>query len=350
MPSGSTRWIFLTGTFANGRYHLDERRTTVGLAHPADTRHEVALQQLGPSVYRWTTHVDMAVGDIGAADVSALIHALLRAPQDLDQRSAIADFNAAFPRARAAFGRGFAVDSLRVQHGADGTASVGVTFGFHPDVMRRSFPALADYLDKYLGPAKYSFTLSDRTGARLFTMSGHDREVTLHYRLLRGVPVSLTGAPRAWDDSLVLTSDLSMRVKLFTIGFHNLVTDFIINDAGHERSWTVNARREPEWDLPLFTEHFLRAPLHQPFEGAGSQMEFFVHDSAGAQTLFGHRLRLDVQESTISRFIGSLAAHAVGDLNPAVEAQEDRFFHEGFAGLAADTRDLQSTWSRAPHG
>ena len=348
-PSANTRWIFLTGTFANGRYRLDERRSTIALAHPADTRHEIALQQLGPSVYRWTTHVDMAIGDIAASDVSALVHALLRAPEAVDERAAIADFDAAFPRARAAFGRGFSVDSLHVAHAADGTASVALTLGYHPELMRRSFPALADYVDKYLGPAKYRFVLSDRAGARLFTMTGQNREVTLRYRLLRGVPVALTGAPRAWDDSLVLTSDLSLRVRLFTLGFHNLVTDFIIADTGHTRSWTLNARREPDWDLPLFTERLLRTPLRKPFEGPGARMEFFVHDSAGTQTLFGHRIRLDVEESAISRFIGSLAAHAVGDLNPAVEAEEDRFLHEGFAALAADTRDLQSTWSRAPH-
>lgn len=348
-PTGNTRRIFLTGTFANGRYRLDDRRSTVAPSRAADTRHEIALQQLGPSVYRWDTYVDMGVGDIGAADVSSLIHAMLRAPQDMDERAALADFQAAFPHSRAAFGRGFSVDSLRVVHGPDATASVALTLGFHPELMRASYPALAAYLDKYLGPAKYAFVLSDRSGARLFLMSGHDRQVTLRYRVQRGIPVSLTGAPRAWGDSLVLTSDLSLRVKLFTIGFHDLITDFVIADAGHERSWTVVARREPDWDLPLLTERFLRAPLRRPFEGAGSRMEFFVRDSAGTQTLFGHRIRLDVEESTISRFIGSLVAHAVGDLNPSVEAQEDRFLHEGFAALAADTRDLQSSWSRASH-
>jgi hypothetical protein len=159
--------------------------------------------------------------------------------------------------------------------------------------------------------------------------------------------VSLTGAPRAWDDSLVLTSDVSLKVKLFTVGFHDLVTDFIINDAGHERSWTVVAKHEPQWDLPLFTERLIRSSLRQPFQGAGSRMEFFVRDSAGAQTLFGHEIRLDVQESAIVRFIGSLAAHAVNDLDSQVEVEEDRFLHEGFAALAADTRALQQRWTRS---
>lgn len=349
IPSANTRRLYLAGTFSDGHYRLAEGRSLVPPTQPADTRHDVELQQLSPAVYRWTTNVDMAIGDISAADVSNLIHGLLLSGEGRTERAARADFAAAFPRSAAAFGRGFQVDSLRLVPGPDGTTSVALTLGFRPDVMQRSFPRLAGYLDKYLGPAKYSFVLSDRAGARLFVMSGHDRQVTIRYRLQRGTLVSLAGTPRAWGDSLMLTSDVMLKVKLFSVGFHHLVTDFIINDAGHHRSWTVVARHEPDWDLPLFTERLIRAPLQQPFAGAGSRMEFFVRDSAGAQTLFGHEIRLDVQESAIVRFIGSLAAHAVGDLNPGVEAEEDRFLHEAFAALAADTRDLQQVWSRPAH-
>jgi hypothetical protein len=340
MPSSSTRWLYLAGSYANGHYRLGERRSLPTPIAPADTRHAVGLEQLSPSVYRWTTNVDMAIGSISAADVSMLIHGLLGAADGRTERDARADFASAFPRAAAAFGRGFRVDSLRLSGGSDGTTAVALTLGFDPDLMKRSFPKLAKYLDRYLGPAKYTFVLSDRAGARLFTVSGRDRQVTIRYRLRHGALVALTGPPRAWGDTLVLTSDLSLKVKLFTVGFRHLVTDFIINDAGHDRSWTVVAQHEPEWDLPLFTERLIRSPLRQPFEGAGARMEFFIRDSSGAQTLFGHQIRLDVRESAIVRFIGSLAAHAVNDLDTDVEAEEDRFLHEGFAALAADTRAL----------
>lgn len=351
MPSATSRALFLTGGFSDGHYRLVEGRSLSAPSAPADTRHAVVLQRLSPSVYRWTTDVDMAIGNISAADVSMLIHGLLRSADARSEREARADFAASFPRAAAAFGRGFQVDSLQLVPGPDGTTSVALTLGFRPEVMQRSFPRLAAYVDKYLGPAKYAFVLSEPSGARVFMMIGHDRQVTLRYRLQRGVPVTLDGAPRSWDDSLVLTSDLSLRVRLLTIGFHHLVTEFLINDAGHDRSWTVIARQEPKWDLPFLTERLLRAPLRQPFEGAGARMEFFVRDSAGAQTLFGHEIRLDVQESAIARFIGALAAHAVAELDPGVEAEEDQFLHEGFAALAEDTRELQKTWSRPtpPH-
>jgi hypothetical protein len=129
-------------------------------------------------------------------------------------------------------------------------------------------------------------------------------------------------------------------VKVFTVGFHKLITDFVISDVGHDRAWTVVAQHEPSWDLPMLTERLLRAPLHRPFEGAGMLFRMSVRDSAGMQSLFVRRTRLDVQESAIMRFVGSLASHAVGDLNEKVEIEEDRFLHDGFAALQADTRAL----------
>ena len=221
-----------------------------------------------------------------------------------------------------------------------GTTSVAVTLGFHPDQMRAAFPKLASYVDKYLGPAKYHFTLSDRSGAALMDLVGRDRSATLSYRLHDGKLATMAGAPRAWPDSLVLTADLSLKVKLFTFGFRHLVTDFVISDAPHERAWTVIAQHEPDWELPLITERLIRTPLHRPFEGPGSLFRVAVRDSAGEQTLITRRSRLDVQESAIVRFLGSLASHMVGELDDRVEVEEDRFLQEGFTALQGDVRAM----------
>jgi len=214
--------------------------------------------------------------------------------------------------------------------------------------MRAAYPNLAGYLDKYLGPAKYHFALADRSGAPLFDIQGRDRSMTIRYRIKQGQLVTLLGPPRPWPDSLVLTSDISLKVKVFTVGFHNLVTDFLISNVGHDRAFTVTAQREPSWDLPMLTERLLRAPLRRPFEGAGSMFRIGVRDSAGMQSVFDRRTRLDVQESAIMRFVGSLASHAVGDLNQKVEIEEDRFLHDGFVALQADTRALGSRWRGGP--
>ena len=46
--------------------------------------------------------------------MSTLVSALLRAPEGRTERELRDDYRAAFPRATAAFGRGFSVDSLRI--------------------------------------------------------------------------------------------------------------------------------------------------------------------------------------------------------------------------------------------
>src|SRR5438132_1589840 len=86
-----------------------------------------------------------------------LFAALVAAPEGRGERELRGDYAAAFPRAAAAFGRGFSVDSVRAAAGALGTTSVALTLGFHPEKMAPAFPAFASYLDKYLKHAKYHF-------------------------------------------------------------------------------------------------------------------------------------------------------------------------------------------------
>ena len=144
---------------------------------------------------------------------------------------------------------------------------------------------------------------------------------------------------------------------MFTVGFHNLVSDFVISNVGHERSWTIVSRREPVRDLPLVTERLLRTPLRRPFEGPGSVFSLTVTDdgaeaagggapspSGTSQTMLARRTRLDVQESAILRFLGSLGSHAVGDLSTRVEVEEDRFLRDGFVALETDLRALAPSW------
>jgi hypothetical protein len=339
--SPSVRVLYIGGELGeDGRYRLEPRSVLAPAARPGDTRHTIALERLAPSVYRWDTNVDFAVGSISAEGVSALVSNLLAAPQGRTEREIRDDLHAAFPRAAAAAGRGFSIDSLRIALGSLGTTNVAVTIGFHPGEMRSAFPKFAAYVDKYLGPAKYHLTLADRSGAALMELSGRDRSATLRYRLHDGKLATLLGPPRGWPDSLVLTTDVSLKVKLFTVGFRRLVTDFVISRTPHERAWTIVAQHEPDWDLPLITERLIRTPLRRPFEGAGSMFRLAVRDSAGEQTLVTRRARLDVQESAIVRFLGSLASHMVGELDARVEVEEDRFLREAFAALQADVRAM----------
>lgn len=348
LPSPKIRILYISGSTLAGHYRLEPRALLTPTLRPGDTRHTVALERLGPSVYRWDTRVDLAVGAITGEEISVLLSRLFGAAEGRSERELRDDYRAAFPRATAVFGRGFTMDSLRVLPGALGTTSVAITATFRPELMRPSYPALTSYLNKYLGPAQYHFALSDRAGVALFDVVGQNRSITVHYRVQQGQLVSLFGPPRPWSDTLVLVSDASIKVRHFTVGFRKLVTDFVISNSGHDRSWTVIAQREPMWDLPFITERLLRAPLHRPFEGAGSMLRLSVRDSAGAQSLFIRRTRLDVQESAIMRFVGALIGHAVGELDARVELEEDRFIRDGFAALQADVRALGRRWGGAP--
>lgn len=339
-PSPTMRLLYITGTTENGHYRLETRAALNAPVRPGDTRHAVALEQLAPSVYRWDTKVDLAIGTITADEMSLLLSALLRTAEGRAERELRDDYRTAFPRTTAAFGRGFAIDSIRVTPGAAGTTSIAVTAEFRPELLRPAYPALAGYVDKYLGPAKYHFALADRSGVALFDAVGRDRLLTIRYRVQQGKLTSLFGPPRPWADSLVLTTDVSLKVKHFTVGFHGLITDFVISNTGRDRSWTIAAQHEPSWDLPFVTERLIRAPLHRPFEGQGALFRLDVRDSAGTQTIFSRRTRLDIQESTIMRFLGSLASHAVGELDARVELEEDRFIRDGFVALQADVRAL----------
>jgi hypothetical protein len=344
-PTTSLRSLFVSGTLgADGKYHFDTRASLPPTTRLGDSHHAVSLEQVGSNQFRWDTRVEHAIGPITADEIAGALDALLRTPEGRGELSLRDDYRAAFPHAMAAFGRGFVLDSATLVPGGPGVTSVALRFVFRPELMKPVFPALAGYLDKYLGPAKYHFVLTDRSGTPLLDVLGRDRAMTIHYRIAQGKLASLAGTPKTWPDSLTLLADVSLKVKLFTVGLHELKTDFVISNttsaAGHERAWTVVAQREPKWDLPLITERLIRSSLRRPFEGQGSSFRLAVRDSAGGQTVFTRRTRLEVQESTIMRFLGSLASHAIGDLDERVEQDEHRFLREGFSGLQTDLRAL----------
>ncbi len=347
-PSPSARMLLVRGTMdeKSGRYRLETQTAPPAIARGGDSRHTIDLRSLEPDVYRWDTNVDIGIGSVSAAEVSELTVALFRAAEGRTETQVREDYRAAFPKTSAAFGRGFSIDSLRVSAAAGGGTAVAVTAGFHPETMRASYPALADYLDKYLGPAKYHFALADKDGTPMFDAVGRDRALTLRYRIHDGKLASLTGVPRPWPDTLQLTSDVMVKVKLFNVGVHQMVSDFVISNVGHDRSFAIIAQREPQWDLPLATQRLIRSPLRRPFMGQGALFQLSVRDSAGGQTIFGRRTRFDVQESTIARFLGSLAGHMLSDLDATVEAEEDRFLRDGFVAMRSDLETARPVRAR----
>jgi hypothetical protein len=343
--SPSTRILRIAGGAIPGnKYRLDIQPTPPPATKPGDSRHTVQLEQLSNNEYRWDTDVALGIGNMPAEGMSVLISALLRAPEGHAEGDLRNDYRAAFPHATAAFGHGFSLDTLHAAPGALGTTAVVATVSFHPELMKAAYPNLAGYVDKYLGPARYHFLLTDKTGVVMFDAVGGDRVFTVRYRLQKGELTSLFGPPRAWGDTLQLMSDISVKVKIFRVGVHSMLTDFIIDNTGHNRAWTVVAQHEPKWDLPFITERLIRSPLRRPFEGQGTMFRLEVRDSAGTQSIFSRRTRLEVQESAIMKFIGGLVSHALGDLDARVESEEDRFLHDAFAGMQEDLRGIAKGW------
>jgi hypothetical protein len=343
--SATSRTLFVQGGVRNARYHLESRPTLGAVGRPGDSRHTIQLERVGESIYRWDTKVEFGVGTVTAEDAGTVLSTFLRAAEGRAGRDLRVDYRGAFPRAAAALGRGFSIDSLAATPSVAGTTLVTLVVGFHPERMRAAFPALAGYLDKYLRPAKYRFTLTDRSSAAMFDIVGADRTVTIKYRLQHGKLVSLSGPPRPLSDTLQLHADATVKVKMFTVGFHRLVSDFTINRSPHERAWTIVSQHEPDWDLPLVTEHLIRTPLRRPFEGQGAMFKIGVRDSAGGQTMLLRQARLSVQESAIMRFIGALASHATNELAERVELERDRFLSEAFAALQEDVGALAVRWA-----
>lgn len=340
LPSPISRTLLIRGDLVDGRYHLDALPTVPRPAHPGDSRHAVTLTRLDSKVYSWDTTVEFGVGELTANDVGDIFAALFSTAEDGSERDLRAEYRAAFPRTSAVLGRLFSVDSVRPTRVGDGSTILDVGFTANPDALRDRYPAFAQYLAKYLLPARYRFTLVDAAGAHWFELAALNGRTTLRFRELHGRLLPLAGAARPMPDTLHLKADVAIKVRMFTVGVRDLDMDFYVTHAPHERAWTTVARREPQWDLPLASERLLRSPLRRPFLGVGAIFRIDVRDGDGGQTLLTRYSHLAVEESSIMRFIGSLGAHAVSDFSDRSEREESMFLREVFLALDADARGL----------
>lgn len=339
-PSPVLRALVVHGVPGDGRYQFTSGSAPPRPSRLGESRHLITLARLSPNEFVWDTNVDFALGTVSAADIGALMTALLGSAERGSEQELRADYGAVTPRTAAVLASLFSIDSIRTKQFSDGTSDVNLTIGLHTDRLKPRFPAFADYIARYANPAHYRAALSDRSGAIWFDITGADQQFSIHYRTMHGKLAPLYGPPRTRPDTMELHIDFTTKLKLFTVGLHNLVTDFVITETPHERAWTFIARREPEWKLPLITVHLIRTPLHRPFEGTGVIFHLGVRDSAESQTLLERRAHATVQESGILRFLNSLGSGAMSDLADRTEREEEQFLREVFVALQADARAL----------
>jgi hypothetical protein len=338
--TASRRQLLIGGRFENGKYQLDAAPVVAYPARPAESRHVIHLTKLSDDAeYAWDTEVPFAMGSVKASEVGAFFAAMLAAAEGRGEKEVRADIAATIPRASAVLGQLFTIDSIRTTHFPDSSTLATFAVRMHPEGVEGRFPFFARYMRSYAVTTKLSFTLTDRDSvAYVDCRARGDGTLRLTVRTRRGEIVALTGAPKPLPDSTTLNGELAVKVRRFTVGFHDYHAEFALVRTAHERAFSIVSRREPQWTLPFITEHLIRTPLRRPFQGSGASFRIGFRDSTGAQTILNRRLHLEVKESLILRFIGRLGATALGDWVGKAEREQMAWLEEVFDALVKDSR------------
>jgi hypothetical protein len=233
-------------------------------------------------------------------------------------------------------GKLFTIDTIISGRDATGGNTLYVGIRLTPDGIRSTLPNYAAYLDKYIKRVKLRLILTDQRGAQWTDISLHDGYFALRLRSKDGHFAPLSGPPAPIPDTLVLHMDVSAKISIFTVGFHDLVGEWVNLASANERGWAMRFTKEPEWDLPPTAGMLLRSSLRRPFKDDGTRFRITVHDTQGQQTILARRATTAVQESAVLRFLGKLGGTALGDFVSKAEEEENRFNLSMFAALKGD--------------
>ncbi|HUR92348.1 MAG TPA: hypothetical protein VMY38_06715 [Gemmatimonadaceae bacterium] len=329
----STRALILAGQSTPRSYLITPRWPPPRPDSPADGIHGLHLKQLSASEYEWTTTSDFSIGRVAPAAFAQVIAGLFTAAEDRSSATLRAQFRTELPRTLAILERLFVVDTLRTVQDRDGGTTLTLGLRITPSRMPGAY---ADYLKEYLSGTRLRMVATDARGSRWMEISGRDMLFMVRLRSREGKMAPLEGGMRAMPDSLIIRSDVTTKIGIFTVGWSNLVGDFYITRGATERGWLFQFRKEPEWRLPLGARHFIPTPLRRPFQGNGATYEIRVFGQPNGQTILSRRGKAVVQESAILRFFNRLTARATGDFYGKTEVDESRFMRDVFTALQAD--------------
>jgi hypothetical protein len=337
----STRTLTIDGEFLNNRYLFTARQwPSTPPNEPGDSRHFIRLRRIDENQFEWVTNVDITAGRIKPDEFAGVISRLMASGENRSVADLRADYRTSFPRATAALGRLFSLDTLRTIRDSESATTILLGVRLNPNGIRSAMPDLAKYLDKYVTPARYRAVVSDKRGDRWFEIVGDDNYATIKLRSLNGHFAPLNGPARPIPDDLQLYSDFTTKILFFTVGYHGLVGDMLVIHSDRDRGWLLKFTREPEWKLPPTVGFMIRTPLKRPFQDGGSTFRLVLHENPGAPTIIARHTTTVVQESAILRFIGRLGATAMGDFVGKSESEENRFSAEVFNALRLDIRAL----------
>jgi hypothetical protein len=337
--SGDVRLLEVQGRYNSGRYFLSARPDVPAPSMPADGRHAITLSRLADDVFRWDTNVDFAIGAIRPGEVAAVLTRLIGSAEGRSGGEAHAELRATAPRTSAALGTLFSLDSLLTTPLQDGSTATTLVVGLHSDRLRRSYPALGDYVRRYVDPTRFHIRVTDRAGVAYFDATLDERVLRIRLRSHRGALVPLSGSLRELPDTLLLLMDFKARFKHLGVGFHGLRVEVEhVRRGATENGWVLTAKEEPDWDFPLVMARLIRAPLRRPFSGDGSVFRIGVRGDGGGPTVIYRQIRLYVQESAILRFLNALGGTAFTEFEDRVDRDENAWLRVVFAAMREDAR------------
>ena len=337
----NTRILTIDGEFLNNRYLFTARPwPSTPPDEPGDSRHFIRLRRIDENQFEWITNVDITAGRIKPDEFANVISRLIASGENRSVAELRTDYRTSFPRATAALGRLFSLDTLRTIRDSESATTILLGVRLNPNGIRSAMPDFAKYLDKYVTPARYRAIVSDKRGGRWLEIAGDDNYATIRLRSLNGHFAPLNGPARPIPDDLQLYSDFTTKILFFTVGYHGLVGDMSVIDSDRDRGWLLRFTREPDWKLPPTVGFMIRTPLKRPFQNGGSTFRLVLHENPGDQTIIARHTTTVVQESAILRFIGRLGATAMGDFVGKSESEENRFSAEVFNAIRLDIRAL----------
>ena len=317
-------------------YLMHEQSPVPSVTALADARHLLALHRLADGDWEWDAHVDFSIGTVSSAEFAEMFSKLLASPAGRTEAELRAEIATLAPRASAALGRLFDIDTMRAELLVDGSHAVTFAARVHPERLRAASPALAAFFERHIGSSRYRLLLTDATGATWFWADGRKNYLHFRWHSDKGALAPFEGTPRPIPDNLTLTAEVFIKAGMFGVGVTDLVADFTIVHSATEHGWDLHFHRAPRWQLPIGVAKLVNASLKRPFEGDGTSFRIVVRDTPGSPTTISRATRGFVRESAIVRWIGYLGGNIMGDYSGLSEEQEARFFSEAFASVKQD--------------
>jgi hypothetical protein len=339
-PGPDVRVLTFRGIAEPGRYRFTANGDVSLPARPGEGRHDTRLRRIDDDEFEWTMAADYGIGATTPDAIARLPVAWIAAGEREDAGNVRIEIHSAFPRSTREWGRLFALHDLRSSRDASGAWRQRRVITINPSRVRQSYPAFGKWVKEHISPMRMRVRLHDG-GRTWFDFTLRNDTITIDTRSVDGRLRPLEGGDAPMPDTVTIEADFSTKVSIFRAGFRALRGDFVTVREPERRGWAMRWTREPEWDLPLFTERMIRTPLRRPFQGTGVQFRIVAaRDTAAPQTYLARRLVAPVQESAIVRFIARLANAGVGDYVDGADSDTNKWISAAFAALRDDTRAI----------